>query len=182
MKKIPLKNNTNNRLQSYQMSETSDIASTASSEIEKFLLKHPSTISVKNVENIPEYQQRDIDLVWKYKKDNTVHIKTIEIKADRYYKTGNYFFETISNEDKGTPGCFMYSTADYLFYYFIDEKELHIMPLKKARDWFTERITRFKERKTSTPVGQHKYYITVGRLVPRLIFKNEFKKIRIIKL
>ena len=164
------------------MSETSDIASAASSDIEKFLLNHPSTLSVKNVENVTEYQHLDIDLIWKYKKDTTIHEKTIEITADRYHKTGNYFFETISNEKKGTPGCFIYSTADYLFYYFIDEKELHIMPLKKARKWFTDRIDRFKERKTSTPVGSDKYYITVGRLVPRNIFKKAFKQLRIIKL
>ena len=71
----------------------------------------------------------------------------------------------------------MYSQADFLYYYFI-EKELHIIPLKKTRDWFIKNIDKFQERKTTTPVGNF-YYNTVGKLVPRNIVLKNIPDVRI---
>lgn len=89
----------------------------------------------------------------------------MEFIGDRWNKTNNFFFETHSNLEKGTPGCFMYTSADWLFYYFINTRLLYQLPMPKTRDWFGITINRFQERETTTPVGATRY-TTVGRLVP----------------
>lgn len=163
------------------MTSATDVANKAAEKIEQFLRKHSSTIEVENVEAIDKFRKLDIDLLWKYKKDENILLKKVEIKGDRYYHTGNYFFETISNESKQTPGCFLYTAADYVFYYFVDVHELHILPVKQVRRWFMQRINTFRETRTSTPVG-NEMYVTVGRLVPREQLIEAIKTIRIIRL
>ena len=166
----------------YSMKNTENIAKRAASDIEDYLRAKKETVSVENVEDNPDYRKKDIDLIWKYSKNGIIKEIAIEIKGDRYYRTGNYFFETISNEGKGTPGCFLYTEANCIFYYFLDEKELHILPMPRTKKWFLEKINEFKERKTSTPVGNGEFYVTVGRLVPRRRVKEEVKGLRIINL
>ncbi len=100
-------------LRSITMSDASDVARQASAEVEAWLRRRPDTLDVRNVEDDPEFQRVDVDLVW------TTHRRsyTIEVKGDRWHETGNFFFETLSNKEKGTPGCFLYTQADFLFYY-----------------------------------------------------------------
>lgn len=164
----------------YTMDAASEVAKAATHDIEAFLKKNEHTISVLNVENDITYQQKDIDLIWIcWNKSKTATKRvTIEIKGDRYHHTGNYFFETISNEAKDTPGCFLYTEADYVFYYFIGIKELHILPMPATRDWFLRNIDQFRETKTSTPVGKGRY-VTVGRLVPRQLVRGAIPKVKI---
>jgi len=144
------------------MQESMEVAERASSDIETWLNSLNKTQNVTNVEDEPEYQDIDVDLLWETQKNEY----QVEIKGDRQHETGNYFFETISNKGKNTPGCFMYSEADLLLYYFVDIKKLYILPLKETRKWFIENIDQFQERETTTPCGDDDYYITVGRLVP----------------
>ncbi|AZO96075.1 hypothetical protein [Halocella sp. SP3-1] len=146
----------------YSMSEGMAVAKQASNDIEEWLCKLNNTVSVENVEKIPEYQERDIDLIWKTEKGKYL----VEIKGDRWHQTGNFFFETYSNKDKGTPGCFIYSEANLFFYYFVKPKTLYILPMEKTRQWFGKRIEQFKKCETTTPVGKGRFYTTVGRLVP----------------
>jgi hypothetical protein len=149
--------------------------------IESYLKRLRQTRHVRNVESDPVYRMKDIDLLWTYLDDNQLEITvSIEVKSDRQYATGNYFLETISNEQKGTPGCFLYTEADFVYYFFIDKKELHIFKMPETRDWFLQHMNRFRERKTST-YGNRNYaesiYITVGRLVPRNVLQNELSDI-----
>lgn len=157
----------------YSMEETSRVAQEASLEVSSWLQSLPETVSVENVENDREYQKKDIDLLWTFKKDEKTVTRKVEIKADRYYNTGNYFFETVSNAGKGTPGCFMYSEADFLFYYFIEVRELHIIALNLVRKWFINEISRFPERKLFTKVDNGATYNSSGRLVPRRVLAQE---------
>lgn len=164
----------------YEMNEVMNVAKQASYEIEKYLRSLECTIDVTNVEDDTAYREKDIDLIWKLldNSGNKIEI-TIEIKGDRWEKTGNYFFETISNKDKNTPGCFIYTEAIYIYYYFVNTKELHRIPVEKTRKWFLENIDKFKEKETSTPVGNDQYYITVGRLVPRKVVKEAIPEIKV---
>ena len=142
------------------MAATLRIARQATAAIEPWLRARQQTIAVRNVEDDPAYRALDVDLLW------TTRRRTyrVEIKADRYDKSGNFFFETESNHEQGTPGCFLYSAADLLFYYFVRPRHLYILPLRATRDWFLPRRTQFRERSTTTRVaGGH--YTTVGRLV-----------------
>lgn len=159
-------------MKSYSMNEACDTADEGTEHIINFLNALNITVEVRNVELDKEYQKKDIDLIWVCL-INGKHIeRTIEIKVDTYFSTGNYFFETKSNVEKRTPGCFMYSEADLMFYYFLG-KELHMFNLKKARAWFIENQDRFTTRRTSTSVGNGARYHTEGALVKRDIFIKE---------
>lgn len=146
---------------SISMDNAMEAAKQAAEELENWLRGLPQTLDVINVENNPVWQERDVDLLWHTKKNRY----RVEIKGDRWHQTGNFFFETDSNKEKGTPGCFMYTEADLLFYYFIGIKTLYILPMPLIRDWFKPRIEQFKQRSTTTPAGET-HYTTVGRLVP----------------
>lgn len=145
---------------SYTMDEGLQVAKRASADIEIWLRGRPDTMSVRNVEDDPAFQSIDVDLIWTTQQGSY----QVEVKGDRWHKTGNFFFETHSNKEKGTPGCFMYTQADWLFYYFVMIRALYKLPMPTTRDWFVNNISRFQERSTTTSVGA-RYYTTVGRLV-----------------
>ena len=153
------------------MGQASVTADRGTSDIVDFLYRLNSTTDVRNVEKDPVFQTEDIDLVWTRRKDDSEKDYKIEIKVDNYYKTGNYFFETLSNVEKGTPGCFLYSKADWLFYYFLSA-ELHVIELKVAQYWFLRRMKEFKKRQTTTPVGNG-LSNTEGAIVSRTVFAEE---------
>ena len=159
------------------MRESSRVAARASTEIEAWLREWHGTINVENVEGDVSYQARDIDLLW----STVTRDYSIEIKADRWHETGNFFFETISNKEKNTPGCFLYTEADFLFYYFIEPRKLYILPLPRTRTWFMQNLDRFDQRETTTPIGRE-HYTTVGRLVPVAVVVNEVAGIKIKQL
>jgi hypothetical protein len=60
---------------------------------------------------------------------------TIEIKAEEENRHGNFFLETWSNRSRFTPGWMFTSHADWLFYYFLEEKELFTMDFSKLKMW-----------------------------------------------
>lgn len=153
----------------YQFNKSNSIAKVSADEIEEFLYSLPNTVEVVNVEDDINYQKKDIDLLWRFrsKKTKKVVTKSIEIKGDTYYKTGNYFFETVSNTNKGTPGCFLYTESDWVFYYFVEQKELHILPTHETRDWFIGKQGEFKDAFTSTSSNGRVLYSTKGKKVPR---------------
>ncbi|MCI0398964.1 MAG: hypothetical protein L0322_29080 [Chloroflexi bacterium] len=140
----------------------------AAAEVTDFLERAwPQTVVVHNVEEMPVYQEHDVDLLWTVvDRAGRMRVIPIEVKGDRYHQTGNFFFETISNESRGTPGCFMYTKAKWLFYYFVEIGRLYCLPVARVRPWFCHQMERFEERRTSTPVGQDEVYVTIGRLVP----------------
>jgi hypothetical protein len=169
-------------MNTYTMSSTLAVAKKASWRIENFLKQKKETISVINVENDKFFQKKDIDLIWLYKYKGSVYTRFIEIKADRYSHTGNYFIETVSNEQKNKPGCFLYTEADWIFYYFVDIGELNIIPVLEARKWFLENEHRFVEKELSTSKGNKVLYTSKGRLVPKEILNKEVKGVKVITL
>jgi hypothetical protein len=162
------------------MNSTMEVAKQASVEIEAFLRRKPETIAVINVEDDKHFQRKDIDLLWIYKYRGKEYMKRVEIKADRYARTGNYFIETISNQQKNTKGCFLYTEADLLFYYFVDTKELNSIPMPLAREWFLVNENRFVEKELSTKVGNKGFYTSKGRLVPKKIMNKEVKGVKVV--
>jgi len=87
------------------------------------------------------------------------------VKGDRNARRGNYFFELVSNLEKNTPGCFLYSEADLLLYVFLAPREIHCLPLPSTRQWFLERAKAFPLKQTRTRAGRASY-TTVGAAVP----------------
>jgi hypothetical protein len=163
------------KLKQHKMAYTTEVAKTAAADITHFLQTYwPRSVAVHNVEADKVYQPYDVDLLWTVA-DGYGRLRTIpiEIKGDRYHKTGNFFFETVSNEAKGTPGCFLYTGAKWLFYYFVGNGRLYCLPMDTVRPWFHENMDRFQESRTSTPVGYGEHYVTIGRLVPIAIVLAE---------
>jgi hypothetical protein len=143
------------------MQDGVSVARQAAADIEAWLWGLEQTLGVENVEDDPTYREQDVDLIWTTRKGRY----RVEIKGDRWDRTGNFFFETHSNREKGTPGCLLYTRADLLFYYFVHPRVLYILPMPELRAWFLPRQAEFPTRSTTTPVGG-RHYTTVGRLVP----------------
>ncbi len=157
-----------NEVRTYSFGDANNIASQGAEEITTFLLSLPTTVKVVNVEKNRLYQNKDIDLLWyvRSKKTGEIVKKSIEIKADTYLSQ-NYFFETVSNTVRNTPGCFLITESDFVFYYFIKTKELHILPTNEVRNWFLDNQEKFCEATTSTSGPNRFYYSSKGRKVPK---------------
>lgn len=170
------------KINQYGFTPMLKIGEMAVKEVEKYLRSLKETIEVINVEDDEEYQKKDIDLIWRYEMNGRKYEQRIEVKGDRYHHTGNVFLETISNRERNNPGCFMYSEADYFFYYFVESRELYIIPLRRAREWFKENMHRFEEKCLSTKVGNYTYYTSAGRLVPRKVLREEVQGVKYKKI
>lgn len=157
----------NNKIKQHNIHDTTSIAKRAAADVTHFLQTAWSqTVAVHNVEEDAAYQAHDVDLLWTVLEKERLRVIPVEVKGDRYHRTGNFFFETISNESKGTPGCFLYTKAEWLFYYFLEIGKLYCLPMPEIRPWFVQNVDRFKEQRTSTPTRSDQSYVTVGRLVP----------------
>jgi hypothetical protein len=163
------------------MDKTLEVSKIASKAVEEYLKNLKETVSVINVEDDKRFQKQDVDLLWVYILNNKEYFKKIEVKGDRYSHTGNFFIETMSNIERNNPGCFMYTEADFIYYYFIDTKEVNIIPVKRWREWFISNKERFTRKKLSTAVGNGARYTSEGRLVPKVLMRKEvgikYKKI-----
>ena len=99
---------------SYTMRGVLGAADRAVSLARQVLLAQAPTSLLHDVQVDPRFQHRGVDLLW----EREGHpVWGIEVKGDRQgRRRGNYFFELISNAEKDSPGCFLYSTADLLVY------------------------------------------------------------------
>src|SRR5215213_6439634 len=104
---------------------------------------------IHDVQADPRFQGLGIDLLW----ERGSTIVGVEVKGDRQGRRGNYFFELVSNLERDTPGCFLYSGADLLIYVFLVEKEIHQLPLSATRDWFLPRAKSYPLKHTQTRTG-----------------------------
>jgi len=98
------------------MKAADEVSRRAKREVLAYLKSLPSPVAVKDVGDDGYYRSVDVDLRWTVKGSGSQRTYRIEIEGDRGYKTGNYFLETVSNAQRNTPGCFLYTTTDYVFY------------------------------------------------------------------
>lgn len=117
---------------------------------------------VHDVQDDPRFQHRGVDLLWELPSGE---VRGIEVKGDRQPRRRRYFFELVSNLERDTPGCFLYSGADLMVYVFLAQGELHVLPLKAVREWFLPRAKSYELRHTFTQTGAIRY-TTVGAVVP----------------
>ena len=116
---------------------------------------------VHDVSLDPRFQHRGVDLLWELPLGE---VRGVEVKGDRQTRR-RYWFELVSNVEKDTPGCFLYSGADLMLYVFLSQAELHVLPLKEVREWFLPRAKAYALKHTSTKTGAIRY-TTVGAIVP----------------
>ncbi len=142
---------------SYSMASRDAFAKLASTAVEILLTKNKkrcNLVNIINVENNPKYQKKDIDLVVHVRTpENKIKLSNIEIKGDTYpsgdisqplgmIDEGNFFIEIISNDTKEprTPGCFMYTESDVVYYLYVATGTLYQLKTNSVREWFKEHI------------------------------------------
>ena len=167
---------------SYNFGGSFNIGKIAVEAVTSFLKRQHNHLGLASVEGSETYQGQGVDLLWRIKDRDIKRIVRVEVKADRYYHTGNLYFETVSNTTKGTQGCFVGSCADIYAYFFVGVGVLYWIPLKIAQMWFSEHQERFPVRTTSTGRNGEVLYRTEGRLVPRTILEKEVPGTRVITI
>lgn len=136
--------------------------------VSKYLATQRGHTDIINVEDHEKFRKWGVDLLWQ----TAFGIVLIDVKSDSY-DTGNFFFETVSNKDKNTLGCFLSSEADYFYYVFEERNELYIIELEPVRTWFLENQHRFKVKNPSTTTRGVVFYQSEGYIVPISILCSE---------
>ena len=136
-----------------------------------------ATQIVHSVEDDPRYQPLGIDLLWVVPERSFLRSMTVEVKGDRYEKTGNFFFETVSDLQRSTTGGFVITRAEWLFYYFLNSGMLYCLPMEFVKPWFVENMGRFRERIAQSQRDQN-HWRTAGRLVPIMTARREVPAIK----
>jgi hypothetical protein len=160
-------------IKTYDFNKQYDVSKIAIDRVSHYLFSLEETIDVMNVEDDKAFQEFDIDLIHITNRN----VVNIEVKSDTY-ESGNFFFETISNATKGTQGCFMYTCADYLHYYFVKSSTIYILPMPSTREWFIKNMDRFDKKKLATRSGNKVLYHSYGYAVPIEIVRKEVKGIK----
>jgi hypothetical protein len=146
---------------SYSMRGVQGAADRAVQHARTWMLETAPGSRIHDVQTDPRFQHRGVDLLWELP---TGEVRGIEVKGDRQTRR-RYWFELVSNVEKDTPGCFLYSGADLMVYVFLSQAELHVLPLKQVREWFLPRAKAYALKHTSTKTGAIRY-TTVGAVVP----------------
>ena len=147
----------------YTMQYVRGAADRAVSVARAYMRAQEAHAEIHDVQADPRFQARGIDFLWATKSGELL---AVEVKGDRHAaRRGTYFFELVSNLEKNTPGCFLYSTANLLLYVFLQRLEVHALPLPETRSWFLAHADRYPLRHTGTRLGTEGY-TTVGALVP----------------
>ncbi|MBN8228850.1 hypothetical protein JYK02_15180 [Corallococcus macrosporus] len=147
---------------SFSMRGVQGAADRAVQHARAWLLETEPGSRVHDVQLDPRFQHRGVDLLWELP---TGEVRGIEVKGDRQATRRRYFFELISNLEKDTPGCFLYSGADLMLYVFLTQGELHALPLPRVREWFLPRAKEYDLKHAFTQTGAIRY-TTVGAVVP----------------
>ena len=143
-----------------------------------WLLETEPGSRVHDVQLDPRFQHRGVDLLWELPSGE---VRGIEVKGDRQATRRRYFFELISNLEKDTPGCFLYSGADLMLYVFLTQGELHALPLPRVREWFLPRAKEYALKHAFTQTGAIRY-TTVGAVVPVRDVSEGVPGVTIVKL
>jgi hypothetical protein len=146
---------------SFSMRGVQGAADRAVQHARAWMLETAPGSRVHDVQTDPRFQHRGVDLLWELPSGE---VRGVEVKGDRQTKR-RYWFELVSNVEKDTPGCFLYSGADLMLYVFLSQAELHVLPLKEVREWFLPRAKAYALKHTSTKTGAIRY-TTVGAIVP----------------
>lgn len=162
----------------YSMRGVMGAAQRAVEHARDWLLSSEPGSRIHDVQEDPRFQHRGVDLLWELPSGE---VRGIEVKGDRQPRRRRYFFELVSNLERDTPGCFLYSGADLMVYVFLAQAELHVLPLPAVREWFLPRAKEYELRHTFTQTGAIRY-TTVGAVVPVKDVRDSVPEVRCIPL
>ncbi len=108
---------------------------------------------VHDVQDDKFFQVLDVDLVvvGEFMKPTFV-----EVKGDRHL-TGNAYIETVSNFELDKPGCFIYTGADIVAYYFVRKGQCVMIPVPEFQAWMTDNIHRYDQKQVGSKSGKGAY-------------------------
>jgi hypothetical protein len=136
-----------------------DVGAEGEKIIQVLLESLPTVKTVVYVGSDESFQKRDIDFVVTTNDGDELFY---ELKTEpKAAYTGNLFFETVSNESYGTPGCFVYSEAHYWLSYVPQTGDLYVFPLEKCREWFLSVKDSYPLKKINNGV-----YYSAGYAIP----------------
>ena len=164
--------------QAYCFYQRDAVGTRAQKRVMDFLMQYPQTVTIQDVSADPIYRAKDVDFIWRYKHlDDIVLDAGVEVKGDeRMVSTGNFFLETVSNDNKNTPGWLLYSEACFLAYVSMPENLLYMMMMQELRKGVLDNRSNFREVSTSTQGAYGNIlYRTKGLLVPKGILKIMMK-------
>lgn len=147
--------------------ESRDLESLFMPSVVKYLLDREETTEIREA-NKQEQLTHDIDLYWSHIYKAQEIETSVEVKVDgQGHKTGNFAFETVSNKQADTRGCFLRTEADEMYYLLAGSGELYRWKTNVVRDWFIENRKRFREVTPQTPSSNgRKGYSSTCSLVP----------------
>jgi len=148
-------------LKSYSMHSVMGAANRAVAMACQWMRQQQPEASIHNVQEVLRFQHLGVDLLWE---KGPHSVEGMEVKGDRS-RGKRFFFELISNFEKGTPGCFLYSKAHWLLYVFLPLRRLYALPLPATRSWLVPLAQGFPLQKAHTRTGPIAY-TTVGVAVP----------------
>lgn len=151
----------------YEFEQQNSIGKQGELIVKSWLVQQGNISSLLDVSLNKKYQKDDIDIIVNTEDGNVI---TYEIKTDSFL-TGNLFFEIVSNIERNTPGCMLYTKADYILYFFIKNGHLYKLPTIAFREWVVSNKDKFKEKSVN-----NKYYHSKGLLIPLSMIENKFGK------
>jgi hypothetical protein len=150
----------------------------------EYLKSIPSTYEVYDVRHYEDCRENDIDFFWIYRNNNKEYPlhseKKIDIKTDKKRKWGNFFFETISNCEKNSLGCFLKTDSDYFLYLFVDynyktkkiikKYDMYFLEIKPVREWFHLVKDNYEDKFPRTYYNNNDkskgFYTSKGKAIP----------------
>lgn len=142
-------------------------------KILNYLQRSESVKNIIDVRNVKMYQELDVDLLVGMQGGEELKI---EIKTDTY-RSGNIYYETVSAEETGSIGGFEKTTADYMFYYFINLQTLYILDMKQYRVWFKAHQEAFDtagyQKKVKNARFNKTTYTSVGYAFPVSLLEED---------
>lgn len=98
----------------------------------------------KDVSNDKEFQSQDIDFLVESKREPGKMLG-FEVKNDtQIAKTGNIFFETMSNVDYSTDGCFSKTKAQVMVIVSESEKKIYMVAAGRLKKFVDENKSRLR--------------------------------------
>jgi hypothetical protein len=154
--------------------ESRDLEALFMPSVVKYLHDRPDTLFLREANKF-EQLTYDIDLYWTHSFAEKELETSVEVKVDgQGHQTGNFAFETVSNKQADTRGCFLRTEADEMYYLLAGSGNLFRWKTNVVREWFLDNRHKFREVTPQTPGGNgRKSYSSTCSLVPVRLLTRE---------
>lgn len=141
-------------------------------EVDKIAIEHIKIYLEANDQVVAEswknkaFDEKGLDLLSVRMNESNLKITTISVTGDESKKTKDFYLEMIKDKERKTKGCFLTSEVSYLFYYFIESKELYTIPFTEAKEWVRKNRDKFELKDVQKKKGGE-FIESQGLLVPK---------------